>query len=106
MPRAILFATLLMTVTGCTSQIVSLDTHVQSYVDSNIIDAQTLYLTPSRKALGLFETKIYAWQETQTKLDNGETQHAFSDPYRDCIITWVADSDGIIARGWYLGDDC
>jgi len=104
MKRAI--SVLLLLTAGCTSQVVSTQTHVQSYVGSNISDVQNLYLTPHSQAIGLFDSKTYAWVETQQKFESGNTQHSFSDPYRDCTVIWVADQNGIINSGSYFGKDC
>jgi hypothetical protein len=92
--------------TGCVSQVVSIDVHVKGYIGSNILSAQELYTTPQRASIGFFESKIFAWSEEQKKFENGDTLYSFTNPYKDCVINWVADKNNIIISGSYLGDGC
>ena len=93
-------------ISACTSQIVSTDEHVESYIGSNIADAQALYLTPHSQAVTFWESRTFAWVETQTSLENGEIQHSFKNPYRDCTINWIVDQSGVIIAGSHSGDMC
>ncbi|OMO25890.1 hypothetical protein BH582_01790 [Vibrio sp. 10N.222.47.A9] len=103
--RIIILAFTLL-VTACTSQIIGTDEHIESYIGSNIADAQKLYLTPHSQAVSFWESRTFAWVETQTPLENGETQHAFKNPYRDCTINWVVDQNGMIIAGSHSGEMC
>ncbi len=92
--------------TGCTSQILSTQEHVEAYYGSPISSAQQLYLTPSHQSISFWDSKIFAWTEQQTEHDNGDITHAFSNPYKDCTIEWTADSKGMIKSGNYRGTNC
>ncbi|ARP40269.1 hypothetical protein K08M4_36020 [Vibrio syngnathi] len=67
-------------ITACTNQIVSTDEHIESYIGANIVDAQALYLTPHSQAVTFWESRTFAWVETQTSLENGENTTFFQKP--------------------------
>ncbi|TLU61130.1 hypothetical protein FE810_15615 [Thalassotalea litorea] len=91
---------------ACVSQIATIDEHVSSYIGKPISQVQELYLTPQRASIGFFESKVFAWSEEQKKFENGDTLYSYTNPYKDCVINWVADKNNIIISGSYLGDGC
>lgn len=91
---------------SCSSQVLSTQEHIKSYIGSSIYDAQRLYLTPHSQVSGAFEFKVYSLIESQKKFVDGDVQYTFSNPYLDCSIIYIANPEGIITSGSYLGEDC
>ena len=92
--------------TACTNQITSTEEHIQQYIGSDITYVQERYLTERSRPISFWESRNFAWVETQTALDNGYTLHAFKNPYRDCTINWVADTSGEIRSATSSGTMC
>ena len=93
---------------ACSSQIASTEEHIQQYIGSNITDVQERYLTERSRPISFWESRNYAWVETQNALDNGYTLHAFKNPFRDCTINWVVmvNASGVIESGSPSGTMC
>lgn len=91
---------------ACTSQIIGTNESIKGAIGVNISAVQELYLTPANRSISFLESKVHAWNETQQAFENGDIQHSFSNPYRDCTIILIADEAGIIKSGSYFGAQC
>ena len=92
--------------TACSSQVASTEEHIQKYIGSDIAEVQERYLTERPRPISFWESRTFAWQETQKILEDGSTLHAFKNPSRDCTINWIADSNGIIKSATSSGAMC
>ncbi len=81
---------------ACVSQIATIDEHVSGYIGKPISQIQELYLTPQRASIGFFKSKVFAWSEEQKKFKSGDTLYSYTNPYKDCVINWIANKDNII----------
>ncbi|PKG37383.1 hypothetical protein [Psychromonas sp. Urea-02u-13] len=99
-------AFVLLLLSGCTSQIVGTSEQIKSAYGSDIKDLQKLYLTPHYHSVSFFESKTFAWIETQKEFENGDRLHTFTNPYRDCTLHWITDTNGMIKSGSFYGKSC
>ena len=104
--RKVYILILVSFLTACVSQISTIDEHVNGYIGKPISQIQELYKTPKRSSVGFFKTKTFAWKESQSQFINGNTLYSYKNPYKDCVINWIADNNNIIISGSYSGEGC
>lgn len=92
---------------GCVSQVATPGQHVKAYIGKPIAEAQKLYVVPRRGiAESRWKDRVYAWEEKIFDSDDGKKIYLYSNPYRDCEISSVVDSNGIIVSGSHKGNEC
>jgi hypothetical protein len=96
----------LMFFSGCISQVISKQEHIDAYVGSSIEGVRDLYKTPARRSIGFSKSEVFGWDETISQLSNEDQLYSFSNPYLDCKVEWIANKTGTILSGSYSGEDC
>jgi len=84
--------------TGCGSQIVTLDEHVKGWVGRDIEEMKTIMSRPNSYA-----SKI-GWKETTYNLPNGNW--IFVEPEPRCSIHWEVNQQGAIVGYKAEGESC
>ena len=90
---------ILLIVAACSSQIVSLDQHANSWIGRSIDDKRIILNRPTSYASRV------GWQETLIQLPNGK--FIFIEPIRKgCMVYWEADKNRIIVAYRTEGLEC
>jgi hypothetical protein len=90
---------MLLIISACRSQIVSLDEHASSWIGRSIEDKRVILNRPTSYASGV------GWQETLSQIPNGN--FILIEPVRKgCLVYWEADKNRIIVAYRTEGSEC
>lgn len=53
-----------------------------------------------------WERKAFKWIETVEQLPNKQKQYQYQNPYSECLVAFIVDSNGIVTGAWTEGIDC